>query len=201
MVLPIILVSLSAHEFAHGYIARRLGDHTAEYAGRLTLNPLAHLDPIGTIMLIFSSLIGFGFGWAKPVPVNPRYFHNPARGMFQVALAGPLTNLALAAIFGLSIRFSNWQYLSPGVQLLLLLGVMINLGLFLFNLIPVPPLDGSKVLAYFLHGRAYGNYLRLQQYGFLILLLLVATRLSRLILDRPLELIFRLLTGGYPWQF
>lgn len=197
LALPIILFSLSAHEFMHAYVSRRLGDPTAEDEGRLTLSPFAHLDPIGTLMLIISSLSGFGFGWAKPVPINPTYYRNPVRGTFQVALAGPLTNLALAVPFGLAIRFWHPAYASwvPRMAQLLVLGMVINLGLFLFNLIPLPPLDGSKILAYFLRKNARELFMRMQQYGPLILLLLLMTGLIDNIISRPFIILVRLLTG------
>lgn len=198
MVLPLILFALSAHEFMHAYVSRRLGDPTAEREGRLTLSPFAHLDPIGTLVLVLSSLTGFGFGWAKPVPINPAYYRNPVRGVFQVSLAGPLTNLALAMPFGLAVRFAPLPYDQGwAIRLLEVLwyGMGINLGLFLFNLIPLAPLDGSKVLAYFLRGSTREWFTRLQPYGPLILLMLYATRVIEPLLQWPFGLLSRLLTG------
>ena len=145
---PPILVALTFHEFAHGYVALRFGDPTAKMAGRLTLNPLSHLDPIGTIMLFVVH-----FGWAKPVPVDPRYFRNPKQDMLWVALAGPGANMVLAFIFG--ILYSTFYpgappppYLPPNIPLAIMLwyGLYINLALAIFNMLPIPPLDGSKVL-------------------------------------------------------
>lgn len=197
LALPIVLFSLAAHEFMHAYVSHRLGDPTAKDAGRLTLSPLAHLDPIGTLMLVASSLSGFGFGWAKPVPINPAYYRNPVKGTFQVSLAGPLTNLALAIPFGLLIRFWIPPYVSWAIRLeqLLWLGMSINLGLFLFNLIPLPPLDGSEILAYFLRRGARERYMQLQQYGPLILIMLVLTRLINFIIMKPFSILVWLLTG------
>ena len=148
LLVPVILLALSVHEFSHGLVAYRLGDPTAKYAGRLTLNPVSHLDPIGTLMLFLVH-----FGWAKPVPVDPRYFTNPKRDMLWVALAGPASNMVLALLSGLAIRFIN---LNPGlltssvignsIGVMIVLSLQINLALAVFNLLPVPPLDGSKIL-------------------------------------------------------
>ncbi len=148
LLIPVILLALTVHEYSHGLMAYRLGDPTAKYAGRLTFNPISHLDPIGTIMLFL-----VGFGWAKPVPVDPRHFANPKRDMLWVALAGPASNMVLAFLSGLVIRFINAQpepVLSGAVGgyigILLVRSLQINLALAVFNLLPIPPLDGSKVL-------------------------------------------------------
>ena len=145
---PVILLALSVHEFAHGLVAYRLGDPTAKYAGRLTLNPLSHLDPIGTLMLFLVH-----FGWAKPVPVDPRHFANPKRDMLWVALAGPASNMFLAFLSGLVIRFINahpgpfmGSFIGNSFTVMMVLSLQINLALAVFNLLPIPPLDGSKVL-------------------------------------------------------
>jgi Zn-dependent protease len=191
--LPLILLSLSVHEFAHGYVSNRLGDPTPARAGRMSLNPLAHLDPLGTLALVLSSLTGFGLGWAKPVPINPRYYRNPLRGTLLVALAGPLANLSLAVLFALIFRWqeARMDYI---LKIFLLLGIQINLGLFNFNLIPIPPLDGSKVLAYFLRGETYYRYLSLERFGFLLIVpLLISQTLANLVFW-PAGWLFRLLT-------
>lgn len=148
LLIPVILLALSVHEFAHGLVAYRLGDPTAKYAGRLTLNPISHLDPIGTIMLFLVH-----FGWAKPVPVDPRYFANPKRDMLWVALAGPGSNMVLALLSGLVIRFIKIypaaftsSFVGEAFIGMMYLSLQINLALAIFNLLPVPPLDGSKVL-------------------------------------------------------
>jgi len=140
---PPILVALTFHEFAHGYVALRFGDPTAKMAGRLTLNPLSHLDPIGTIMLFVVH-----FGWAKPVPVDPRYFRNPKQDMLWVALAGPGANMVLAFISGILLSMLGRGSLGSHNMLLIMLqySLFINLALAVFNMLPIPPLDGSKVL-------------------------------------------------------
>ncbi|PCJ14172.1 MAG: site-2 protease family protein [Candidatus Neomarinimicrobiota bacterium] len=141
---PPILVALTFHEYAHGYVAFKLGDPTAKMAGRLTLNPLSHLDPIGTIMLFVVH-----FGWAKPVPVDPRYFRNPNKDMLWVAMAGPAANMVLAFISGIllsvmgrGVAFGSNHFL----PIMLQYSLFINLALAVFNMLPIPPLDGSKVL-------------------------------------------------------
>lgn len=143
---PPILFALSFHEFAHAWSAYKLGDMTAKNNGRLTLNPLAHLDFLGTLMMFTSH-----FGWAKPVPVNPSFFKNPPRDMAITAVAGPLSNLISAVAFGLTLRFIIAFDLSLGRELIYMIkvSVFINLALTIFNLIPIPPLDGSRILMYF----------------------------------------------------
>ena len=139
-----ILMSLTVHEFAHALIANRLGDKTAEYEGRLTLNPLSHIDPMGLIMMI-----ALGFGWAKPVPYNPYNLSDPVRGAVMIGLAGPASNFILAGLAGLGLRalsYSGGLDLSNLLVVGLFLLVIVNLFLAFFNLIPVPPLDGSKVM-------------------------------------------------------
>ena len=149
IIAPPILFALTVHEYAHGWMAFRYGDPTAKNAGRLTLNPLSHLDPIGTIMLFLVHL-----GWAKPVPVNPYYLRHPKRDMIWVSLAGPGANMLTALACGLIIRLVNplSAYLQMGTSflgilaLMVVYGMMINIVLAIFNLIPLPPLDGSKIL-------------------------------------------------------
>jgi len=200
LILPLILFSLSVHEFAHGYVSTRLGDPTPGQSGRLTLNPLAHLDPLGTLALIFSSIYGIGFGWAKPVHINPRHYRNPVQGLFLVSVAGPLANLTLAAIFGLAYRLSSVDLMFnyPLLGLFLSYGVIINLGLFIFNLIPIAPFDGSRAVLYFIHGRAYEIYQQIQQFGSLILLALLFFFMPyvSMVIRIPLGFFYRLLTGA-----
>ena len=179
------LLGIILHEVAHGWAAERQGDPTARVMGRLTLNPLPHIDPVGLLVFGLTSLSGaFVFGWARPVPVNPRYFRNPARGMMLVALAGPLTNFLLAVAFGvalsLTLNFFPFELWRQHTLYMFALssfqaGVVINFGLGWLNLIPIPPLDGSKVVAYFLPGNTAWRYLSLERYGFVILLVLLFT--------------------------
>jgi len=160
--IPVILLALTVHEVAHGYAALRLGDPTARDEGRLTLNPIPHLDLLGTIMLMTGL-----FGWAKPVPVNGYNLRSPKRDIMLVSLAGPLSNIVQAICFGMIIRIFlavNPQYLKTvyGGHLLtfLILGFMINAGIAFFNLLPFPPLDGSKILAGLLPDRQVGPYMQ-----------------------------------------
>lgn len=175
---PPLLLALTVHEFAHGYVAYRLGDPTAKAAGRLTLNPLAHLDPIGTIAFFFIK-----FGWAKPVPVNPSYFKNPAKDMLWVALAGPLTNLGLAIISAIVTKVfwamasvlphtALTQVVLVPVNAMLIASVWINLVLCIFNFLPIPPLDGSRILSGLLPRHLARSYQKIEPYGFVIILLL-----------------------------
>ncbi|WP_022660704.1 site-2 protease family protein [Paucidesulfovibrio longus] len=178
-----LLVALTFHEVAHGMVAYRLGDPTAKLMGRLTLNPLKHLDPLGTLIFFIAHV-----GWAKPVPVNPRYFKNPRKGMLLVAVAGPAANFALALgfaalyhLFG-SIEIPGrdsllYNILYPTV-LICQTGVLVNLILGIFNLMPIPPLDGSNILAGVLPPGLAARYMSLSRYGvFLILGLVVASHL------------------------
>ncbi|MBD3418628.1 MAG: site-2 protease family protein [Chitinivibrionales bacterium] len=165
---PGILLALTFHEFAHGWMARKLGDDTAELEGRLTLNPLAHLDPMGTIMLLFAPI-----GWAKPVPVNSRNFREPRRDILLVSLAGPMSNVILAVILGYAHRFIALQSGAGYVFEMLTIGIWINIGISLFNLMPIPPLDGSKILMGLLKPEQVPAYLKIMRYApqvFLVLL-------------------------------
>jgi len=158
---PVILLALTIHEFAHGWSAFKLGDPTARNEGRLTLNPLSHLDFLGTLMLMTGL-----FGWAKPVPVNPYYLRNPKRDLMVISFAGPLSNILLAICFGLTIKIStavNPQFfLSEAggyLMVFLILAFQINVGLAFFNMLPFYPLDGSKVVAGFLPDRHVEPYM------------------------------------------
>jgi len=186
---PPLLFALTLHEFAHGFIAYRLGDPTAQMAGRLTLNPLKHLDPLGTIAFFFIK-----FGWAKPVPVNASYFRNPKQDMLWVALAGPVTNLGLAiisAIFAKAVwLLATLLPYSRAMEAILLplstmlaASVWINLVLAIFNCLPIPPLDGGRILAGLLPDRLAESYQQLERYGFIIILVLAFSGLlSKVIL-------------------
>lgn len=169
--IPAILIAITFHEYAHGKTAALLGDPTPGQYGRLTLNPMAHLDPIGTLMLLVAR-----FGWAKPVPVNPYYFRgNRRKGMLLVGLAGPLMNLVLAYLAAVALKLLWGTNLL--VQNFLQELLWINVALAVFNLIPVPPLDGSKILANLLPGKFEGFFMQMESYGTILLLLLLATGL------------------------
>lgn len=167
---PPILLALTVHEYAHGYVAFRLGDDTAYRAGRLTLNPLSHLDPIGTLMLFIVQI-----GWAKPVPVNPYNLNNPRTDMIWVSLAGPASNVIFAFITGMILRFIIAAELNIGMFLvkMIVFTVQINLVLAAFNLIPVPPLDGSKILGGMLQGEAAYKYAQFERYGPFVLMAVI----------------------------
>ena len=178
---PPILIALSFHEFAHAFVANRLGDDTAKQRGRLTLNPLAHLDPIGTIMIFIVR-----FGWAKPVPVNPFNLANPKRDMLWISLAGPLSNMLLAFISGLLLRVmirtdggNPTDALSTVIYAMLLFSVQINLALAIFNILPIAPLDGSKILFGVLPRHHERKMIWLERNGpFLLIGLIVLGRLT-----------------------
>ena len=162
ILLPILIFSLCFHEFSHGYIAYKLGDHTAARNGRLTLNPLAHLDPIGSLMILF-----VGFGWAKPVPVNPVNFSNPRVDMMKVAFAGPASNLLLAFTGGLMMRLVNIFGLLQSEMFIqtLYFFIFINISLAVFNMIPVAPLDGSQIFGNMISKNNPELAWKLQMYG------------------------------------
>lgn len=186
------LLGIILHEVAHGWIAKLCGDPTAEAMGRLTLNPVPHIDPVGLAVFALTSLSGaFVFGWAKPVPVDPRYFRHPERDMMLVSLAGPMTNFLLAIFFGFMLLATlhllppaHWKSHSWYIFALssMQAGVVINFGLGWLNLLPLPPLDGSKILAYFLPRNWAIQYMALARYGFIIILVLLATGLLNKVL-------------------
>ncbi|MFA5034812.1 MAG: site-2 protease family protein [Candidatus Margulisiibacteriota bacterium] len=184
--LPILLVTITIHEFAHAFVADKLGDPTPRLAGRLTLNPISHLDPIGFLMLLLVR-----FGWAKPVPINPYNFRNPKQGSLFVSLAGPLSNFFVAWV--VAVIFKNVPLPNSYLVDLVSYTIWINLSLGVFNLIPVPPLDGSHILEYFLPPHQYEVMVRLQQYSFLILIGIILFAMP--ILMTVIEFLYRLLVG------
>ena len=168
-IIPAALISIMCHELTHGLFSYLLGDPTPKEQGRLSLNPIKHLDPIGTLCLIL-----FGFGWAKPVMVDPRYYKNPKWGMALVALGGPLANFIIALLSGLVLTLI--QLHAPYTQTIeiifnfFLYLMLINIGLGVFNLIPIPPLDGSKIIGAVLPDNAYNQYMKYQKYGMIFIL-------------------------------
>lgn len=208
LVLPAVLLSLSIHEAAHGLAANQLGDPTAKNMGRITLNPLKHLDPIGFIGMLF-----FRIGWANPVPVNTRYFKKPRRDMALTAAAGPLSNLLLAIIFASLLRLvmipleptiqeyymtADESILENGmftffsiIATMLYLGIGLNINLMLFNLIPLPPLDGSRIAYIFLPTNLYFKIMQYERYIMIGFIIIFATG----ILDVPLSFANSIVTG------
>lgn len=180
-----LLFAIIIHEVAHGWVASKLGDKTALMLGRLTLNPIKHIDPLGTIIVPLTLLYlnsGFMFGWAKPVPINPRNFKNPKRDMAIVSLAGPMANFLMAFLWAGILKLSlliSPDYATVATPLALMgqAGVWINIVLMVLNLIPIPPLDGSRIVAAFLPNRALYYYAKLEHYGLYILFFLIVTRL------------------------
>jgi Zn-dependent protease len=193
---PAILFGLTIHEFSHGFVAWRLGDPTARMMGRLTLNPLKHLDPVGTIALFL-----FRFGWAKPVPINPAYFRHPTRDLAISALAGPAANLLTAALAGAVVRVLTLLSVGGFPLLLAHYFVLFNLILCFFNLIPIPPLDGSRLVYHLLPRNLGEQFAGLERYGFLVLIgiifvgQLTGFSLFRVYLE-PLVRLFSLLFAG-----
>lgn len=176
--LIVLVFSVIIHEISHGFAANRLGDTTAKDSGRLTLNPLKHIDPIGSVILplmlyVFNSPVLFG--WAKPVPFNPLNLKNPKRDSGLIALAGPLSNLLVALVFSLILKISSLSELAVSVSLPLFLDiiVLVNVVLAIFNLVPLPPLDGSKILFSLLPKRAEKFQLILEQYGLFLVILFI----------------------------
>ncbi len=199
-VLPVIF-AITVHEVAHGWVAKKYGDNTASRLGRLTLNPIKHIDILGTIIipgLLLVTSAGFIFGWAKPVPVDPRYFKNPRRDMAIVAIAGPLSNLLMACGWALLVKIGvtlSMQGISLPLILMGMAGIQINLVLALINLIPTPPLDGSRIVTGFLPNRLAWQYNKLEPYGFFILVALLWSGGLSYILGAPLNFMLSLFAG------
>jgi Zn-dependent protease len=192
--IAVLLFAITIHEYAHGKAALSLGDPTAKKAGRLTLNPISHIDPIGAICLFF-----FHFGWAKPVPVDTRYFQNRRRDTVLMALSGPVSNISAAFVAGLFFRFYNLQI--PIYHAILTYMIIMNTGLGIFNLLPIPPLDGSHILENLLPVRASEKYRKIKRYapfiliGVLLMDRFLHTGIISSVLWYPIASLTNLITG------
>jgi len=202
-----IVFAITLHEAAHGYVARIFGDQTAWMLGRVTLNPMRHIDPVGTVAVPLALVLmwkylggpGFLFGWAKPVPVNFANLRNPKRHMLWVAAAGPAANLVMALGWAALLRATDADgFASGGLQRMAEGGVEINVALFVLNLLPIPPLDGGRIAVSLLPRRASAAYARLEPYGFLVVIALLATGYLNVIMApllRVMESFLHLVTG------
>jgi Zn-dependent protease len=203
-----ILIAITFHEVSHGYVAYRLGDPTAKLMGRLTLNPIAHIDPVGTIIMPIMLLIftngQFVFGYAKPVPINPSNFKDPKRDMAISAAAGPITNICLAILSLLIIKFivipmsmllpeSIGNMILKPLTLMFTSSIIFNVILAAFNLIPIPPLDGGRVLVGFLPHRQAVSYSKIEPFGFIIVIILISTGIAGLFVTPLVNLFLALL--------
>jgi len=197
MAVPMLL-AVTCHEVAHGYAANLLGDPTARLAGRLNLNPIKHLDPLGTMVFVLTAIASpFVIGWAKPVPINPRFFRRPLKGMMYVSAAGPLANFILAICATLALKLllepmnANPDLLDHPVlkplALMCFFALQVNLVLGFFNLIPVPPLDGSKILTGLLPTKLALRFLGVERYGMILVFILLATGMLGHVIMPPLE--------------
>lgn len=168
----VLFTAFPVHEFAHAYVAHKLGDDTAKYQGRLTINPFAHLDLMGTLMMIL-----IGFGWAKPVPINPNNFKNRKVGMALSSLAGPVSNLIMAYIAMIIYKVISFNFVNSEVMynmaVMFAYMVSLNIGLAVFNMLPIPPLDGSRIFSLFLNEKSYFNIMRFEKYIFVILVIVM----------------------------
>ena len=196
--ITVFIIVIVTHELAHGWVAYSLGDPTAKDAGRLTLNPLAHLDPVGTVLLPALLVMARSpviFGWARPVPVNPFNFRDPRKGMLLTSLAGPGANFMLALLFAAVFKTGMFPAHSLGWTFLLY-GILISLVLGLFNLIPIPPLDGGGIVASVLPPELAARYMRIERYGFLILIGLLYLGLFDRIILPLVGIMTRVLVGS-----
>ena len=196
-----VLFAITVHEVAHGWVARRLGDPTAMMLGRLTLNPLKHIDPIGTILvpLILMMAGGILFGWAKPVPITAENLRHPKRDMAWVAAAGPMANLVMALFWALIMKLDltlqgGLMGLKMPIYYMAIVGININVLLMVLNLLPVPPLDGSRVVASFLPDPLAWKYSRIESYGLIILVLLMVTHVLEWVMNPPIQLVLGLIS-------
>jgi len=208
---PPLVLAIVLHEVAHGWVANKLGDHTARDMGRLTLNPISHIDLFGTIimplLLFFITNGRMVFGYAKPVPINPYNFKDPKKGMAISSLAGPGVNMIMAVMFSIVLRLimpaferslpkASWEWFAVPLTLMLGYGVVINVVLMVLNMIPIPPLDGSRVAYWLLPDKYAATYYRLEPYGTMILMLLIAVGALGRIMNPIIRPILAFLLGG-----
>ena len=204
-----LIFAIVLHEVAHGWVADKLGDHTARSMGRLTLNPISHIDLFGTIILPILCIMMKGpiFGYAKPVPINPYNFKNPRKGMALSSLAGPGINVAMALAFSFLLRVimpaiegfapkQAWEWFAVPVSLMFGYGVLINVVLAVLNMIPIPPLDGSRVVYWLLPDKQAAAYYRLERYGLLIILALFGLGILGRVISPIIQPILSILLGG-----
>ena len=195
-----LFMALTFHDFAHGWVARRLGDHTAESQGRLSLNPKDHIDPFGTVLLPAMLILMKSpvvFGWAKPVPIDPRNFKDPRRGMMWSALGGPMINLFLAAALAVLFKAMLMAGIHiRGLLLFLIIAIQLNVFLAIFNLIPIPPLDGGRIVVGLLPPRQAMAYSRIEPYGFMIVIALMYFNILDRFVFYPIQMILRFLGIG-----
>lgn len=194
---PITLIALTGHEFAHAWVSTKLGDPTPRYEGRLSLNPMAHLDITGTILMILT-----GFGWAKPVSINPSYYRDRKKGMALTAIAGPLSNFLMAffgvlvgtllLIIGNSLGFN--ESVLRNINMIFYLFAFRNLCFMVFNLIPIPPLDGSKVLGLFIPNRTYYTILQYERYSIILIMILSLTGVFNSVIGGGVSAVFSLIS-------
>jgi Zn-dependent protease len=198
-----IIIALALHEFGHAAMATKLGDPTPRLQGRLTLNPLAHLDPMGTLFILLTQLTGFGIGWGKPVETDPRYYEHFRKGMILTAVAGPAMNLAQGC-FALGVTYALFISNIPlhgFLQIFLAHYVIINIGLILFNMLPLPMLDGGHVLANLLSFKAREDFYRLSRYGFVIVIALMWLGILSKVIGFLFSIVIQVLTLVFGSEF
>jgi len=196
-----VIFAIVLHEVAHGWVAKQFGDNTAYSQGRLSLNPIKHIDPVGTLLvpILLYFIAGFAFGWAKPVPITWRNLRHPRRDMIYVALAGPAANLLMAIFWGMVLKFASLYavdsvFFAAPLRLMAIIGVGINVLLMIFNLFPLPPLDGGRVAVGLLPPRPAYYLSRLEPYGFIIILALLVTGVLGYLISPVINLVMHIIT-------
>ena len=193
-----VLFAITVHEAAHGYVARYFGDMTAAQAGRISLNPLRHIDPVGTVLIPLLTLLAGGilFGWAKPVPVNFARLRHPKKDMLWVAAAGPGSNLVMAVFWAVAFKFSGGmpEFAAVPLALMAQAGVSINVVLMVLNLLPLPPLDGGRIAVSLLPHPLAWKFAQIERYGFIILIVLLMTGVLSKIMGPPIDAVIQLIS-------